>query len=494
MRSIARRGQGYGIPGIQVDGNDVLAVLAATRLALARASSGQGPTLIEAVTYRMGPHTTSDDPTRYRSRDEEEEWRAKDPLTRLRRSCGRGPLRRGVRGDGHRSGGRPGVRDARGVPRHGRPGPSSLFDHVYAGTHPLLEEERLAFEEYQAGFDGVRATCATSTARPKPCRSARRSTPGCGGPWNATPRSSCWGRTSGSSAACSASPRGCSSTSVTDRVIDTPLAESGVIGTAVGLAIRGFRPVCEIQFDGFVYPAFDQIVSQVAKLRYRNQGRVAMPLTIRIPFGGGIGAVEHHSESPEAYFAHTAGLRVVACSNPADAYRMIQQAVASDDPVVFFEPKRRYWDKGDVDVSEPPDAVPLHQARIVAEGNDVTVATYGPLVSTALDAARDAAEEGTSVEVVDLRSLSPLDFATLEASVRKTGRLVVVHEAPVFCGFGAEVAARVSERCFYHLEAPVVRVGGYDTPYPASKLESFYLPDADRILDAVDRTLEPTGP
>ena len=196
-----------------------------------------------------------------------------------------------------------------------------------------------------------------------------------------------------------------------------------------------------------------------------------MPLTIRVPFGGGIGAVEHHSESPEAYFAHTAGLRVVTCSNPADAHRMIQQAVAGDDPVVFFEPKRRYWDKGDVDVSEPLDAVPLHQARVVTEGTDVTVATYGSLVSTALDAARDAAEDGTSVEVVDLRSLSPVDFATLEASVRKTGRLVVAHEAPVFCGFGAEVAARVSERCFYHLEAPVVRVGGYDTPYPASKLE-----------------------
>jgi 2-oxoisovalerate dehydrogenase E1 component beta subunit len=280
----------------------------------------------------------------------------------------------------------------------------------------------------------------------------------------------------------------------TDRVIDTPLAESGVIGTAVGLAIRGFRPVCEVQFDGFVYPAFDQIVSQVAKLRYRNEGRVAMPLTIRIPFGGGIGAVEHHSESPEAYFAHTAGLRVVACSNPADAHRMIQQAVASDDPVVFFEPKRRYWDKGGVDVNEPPDEVPLHQARIVTEGTDVTVATYGSLVPTALDAARAAADDGTSLEVVDLRSLSPVDFVTLEESVRKTGRLVVAHEAPVFCGFGAEVAARVSERCFYHLEAPVVRVGGYDTPYPASKLEGFYLPDADRILDAVDRTLEPSGP
>jgi pyruvate dehydrogenase E1 component beta subunit len=275
------------------------------------------------------------------------------------------------------------------------------------------------------------------------------------------------------------------------RVIDTPLAESGVVGTAVGLALRGFRPVCEIQFDGFVYPAFDQIVSQVAKFRYRNEGRVPMPITIRIPYGGGIGAVEHHSESPEAYFAHTAGLRVVSPSNAADGHRMIQQAVASDDPVIFFEPKRRYWDKGEVDESAPLSQIPLHRARVVAEGSDATVAAYGPLVATALEAARLAAGEGTSLEVVDLRSLSPVDFETLESSVRKTGRLVVAHEAPVFCGLGAEIAARVSERCFYHLEAPVRRVGGFGTPYPPSRLERHYLPDADRILHEVDRCLEP---
>jgi pyruvate dehydrogenase E1 component beta subunit len=273
------------------------------------------------------------------------------------------------------------------------------------------------------------------------------------------------------------------------RVIDTPLAESGVVGTAVGLAMRGFRPVCEIQFDGFVYPAFDQIVSQVAKLRFRTEGRVAMPVTIRVPYGGGIGAVEHHSESPEAYFAHTAGLRVVTPSNAADGHRMIQQAIASDDPVVFFEPKRRYWDKGEVDDAASLAEVPLHRAEVVAEGSDVTVVAYGPLVATALDAARIGAEEGTSVEVIDLRSLSPVDFGTVEASVRKTGRLVVAHEAPVFCGLGAEIAARVSERCFYHLESPVRRVGGFATPYPPSRMEGHFLPDADRILHEVDRCL-----
>jgi 2-oxoisovalerate dehydrogenase E1 component beta subunit len=275
------------------------------------------------------------------------------------------------------------------------------------------------------------------------------------------------------------------------RVIDTPLAESGVIGTAIGLAIRGYRPVCEIQFDGFVYPAFDQIVSQLAKLRYRNEGRVGMPLTIRIPFGGGVGAVEHHSESPEAYFAHTAGLRVVTPSNSADGYRMIQQAIASDDPVVFFEPKRRYWEKGEVDDTAPLSDVPLHRAVVANEGSDVTVAAYGPMVATALQAARIGEQEGTSIEVVDLRSLSPLDFETLETSVRKTGRLVVAHEASVFGGLGAEIAARVSERCFYHLESPVRRVGGFATPYPPSRMEGHFLPDADRVLHAVDRCLQP---
>jgi pyruvate dehydrogenase E1 component beta subunit len=272
-----------------------------------------------------------------------------------------------------------------------------------------------------------------------------------------------------------------------DRVIDTPLAESGIIGTAVGLALRGYRPVCEIQFDGFVYPAYDQIVSQVAKMRFRSQGRLPMPIVIRIPFGGGIGAVEHHSESPEAQFAHTAGLKVVACSNPFDAYWMIQQAVASDDPIVFFEPKRRYWEKAEVDEDGSPD--PLFSSRIVRAGTDVTVLAYGPMVKTAQEAAVAAAAEGRSLEVVDLRTLSPLDMDPVLESVRRTGRVVVVHEATVNLGIGAEVAARVSEECFYALEAPVLRVGAFDTPYPPSRIEEEYLPDLDRVLDAVDRAL-----
>lgn len=277
-----------------------------------------------------------------------------------------------------------------------------------------------------------------------------------------------------------------------DRVMDMPLAESGIIGMAVGLAFRGFRPVCEIQFDGFIYPAFDQIVAQVAKLHYRTGGAVRMPLTIRVPYGGGIGAVEHHSESPEAYFAHTAGLRVVTCSTPQDAHTMLRQAIACDDPVVFFEPKRRYWTKGEVDetvLDEPGRAEPMDRARVVVEGTDVTVVAYGPLVATAIDAAVAASDEGVSIEVVDLRSLAPLDLDTIEASVRRTGRLVITHEAQQSGGLGAEIAASITDRCFLHLEAAPARVTGFDTPYPSARAEEHFLPDLDRILDAVDRVL-----
>ena len=271
------------------------------------------------------------------------------------------------------------------------------------------------------------------------------------------------------------------------RVFDTPLAESGIVGTAIGLAIRGYRPVCEIQFDGFVYPAYDQIVSQLAKMHARSKGSVAMPVVVRIPYGGGIGAVEHHSESPEAYFVHTAGLKVVSPSNPTDAYFMIQQAIASNDPVVFFEPKRRYWEKGEVDTDAEPE--PLWRSRITRAGDDLTLLAYGPMVKTCLDAAAAAEEEGRSLEVVDLRTLSPLDFDTIRESVRRTRRAVVVHEAPRTLGLGSEIAARLSEELYFEMEAPVLRVTGFDIPYPPSRVEEEYLPDLDRVLHAVDRSL-----
>ncbi|WP_395640914.1 alpha-ketoacid dehydrogenase subunit beta [Pseudolysinimonas sp.] len=271
------------------------------------------------------------------------------------------------------------------------------------------------------------------------------------------------------------------------RVVDTPLAESAILGTAIGLAFRGYRPVCEIQFDGFVYPAFDQIVSQLARMHSRTRGAVTLPLTIRIPVGGGIGSAEHHSDSPEALFAHTPGLRVVTAATPQDSHTMLRQAIACDDPVIFFEPKRRYHVKGEVD--EDAVDLPMGAARVARSGDQVTLVTFGALVPTALDAATAAAEEGISIEVIDLRSLSPIDYDTVAASVRRTGRLVVVHEAPLSGGLGAEIAATITERCFTFLEAAPVRVTGHDIVYPPARLEKHHVPDLDRILHGVDQVL-----
>ncbi|MGO4783551.1 alpha-ketoacid dehydrogenase subunit beta [Cryobacterium sp. W22_MBD10_FK3] len=271
------------------------------------------------------------------------------------------------------------------------------------------------------------------------------------------------------------------------RVLDTPLAESGIIGTAIGLAMRGYRPVCEIQFDGFVFPGFDQITSQLARMRNRHEGGVTMPVVVRIPYGGHIGSIEHHQESPEAYFAHTPGLRVVSPSNPHDAYWMMQEAIASNDPVIFFEPKSRYWPKGLVDFTAA--GTPLHASKVVRTGTSVTVVGHGAMVSVLLQAAELAAAEGISLEVIDLRSISPIDYGPVLESVHKTGHLVVAQEAAGFVSVGSEIAATVTERAFYSLEAPVLRVSGFDTPFPPAAVETHFLPSPDRVLEAVDRSL-----
>jgi 2-oxoisovalerate dehydrogenase E1 component beta subunit len=269
------------------------------------------------------------------------------------------------------------------------------------------------------------------------------------------------------------------------RVFDTPLAESGIVGTAIGMAMNGLVPVVEMQFDAFAYPAFEQVTSHLAKLRNRTRGRLALPVVIRIPFGGGIGGVEHHSDSSEAYYAHTPGLRVVTPGTPADAYRLLRQAISCPDPVIFLEPKRRYWSKETAVLT--PEGPPMDRAVVRRPGRDVTLVAYGGMVATALEAAEAAAEEDRDVEVIDLRSLSPFDDQTLTDSVRRTGRAVIVHEAAGFAGYGAEVAARLTEQCFYNLEAPVLRVTGFDVPYPPPHLEQFHLPGTDRILDAIAR-------
>ncbi len=269
------------------------------------------------------------------------------------------------------------------------------------------------------------------------------------------------------------------------RVFDTPLAESGIVGTAIGMAMNGLVPVVEMQFDAFAYPAFEQITSHLAKMRNRTRGKISLPVVIRVPYGGGIGGVEHHCDSSEVYYTHTPGLRVVTPGTPQDAYRLLRQSIGSPDPVVFLEPKRRYWarEAAVLDTAGPG----LHEAVIRRPGRDVTLISYGGLVATAMEAASAAIEEGWDVEVVDLRSLSPFDDATVAASVRRTGRAVVIHEASGFCGYGAEVAARLTEQCFHHLEAPILRVTGYDLPYPPPKLEGHHLPTVDRILQAIDR-------
>lgn len=269
-----------------------------------------------------------------------------------------------------------------------------------------------------------------------------------------------------------------------DRVWDSPLAESGIVGTAIGMAMAGMRPVVEMQFDAYAYPAFEQIVSHVAKMRNRTKGQVSLPLTIRIPYAGDIGGVEHHSDSSEAYWCSTPGLTVLTPSNPADAYSLLRESIASDDPVIFMEPKSRYWMKDEL--SLPVQTAPMDRAQVVRVGSDVTLLAYGPTVRTALAAADDGAEHGLSIEVIDLRSLSPFDDETVSASVRKTSRAAIIHEAAQFGGYGAEVAARVTEANFTHLSAPILRITGFDVPYPSPKLEEYFLPTAERILDALE--------
>lgn len=274
------------------------------------------------------------------------------------------------------------------------------------------------------------------------------------------------------------------------RVFDTPLAESGIMGMAVGLAMAGWRPVPEIQFDGFSYPAIDQIVNQVARMHYRSRGALPMPITLRLPSFGGIRAPEHHTESLEALFAHVPGLKVASPSSPAEGYHLLRQSVADPDPVVFLEPKSRYWHRESFDPLEPVSMPPVGTNHIVRTGKHATLIAWGAMVNRCVQAAELAAEDGVELEVIDLRWLKPIDAHGLAASVARTRRAVVVHEAPLTAGLGAEVSTLVTERCFAELRAPVQRVTGYDVPYPSGALEDEYLPSIDRILTAVQRTLE----
>jgi len=276
-----------------------------------------------------------------------------------------------------------------------------------------------------------------------------------------------------------------------DRVFDTPLAESGILGLAAGLAMAGFHPLPEVQFDGFAYPAINQIVCQIARLNYRSRGSLPMPVTLRVPSFGGIRAPEHHGESLEALFAHVPGLKVVSPSTPHEAYHLLKYAAARPDPVIFMEPKSRYWQKGAVDLhAADADGSAPTGAKVMREGRHLTLVAWGAMVSRCLQVADLAAEDGIDVEVLDLRWLKPIDAAALVTSVQKTRRAVVVHEAPLTSGLGAEVAQLITHGCFDTLKAPVERVTGFDVPYPSGDLEDEYIPSIDRILFGIQRVLE----
>ena len=466
--------------------------------------------MIEALTYRIGAHTSSDDPTKYREDAELQYWLARDPIDRYQKW-----LRSRGESDAYFEDVRVEAEDfAADIRRRTLqlqvPSSDKIFDFVYSEPHPVTAEQKRWLGEYEESFASTEAQCRRRLHH-RGCRVSETETlagtratdtvePGIvelplAKALNAGLRKALadnakvllMGEDIGPLGGVFRVTEGLQAQFGNRRVIDTPLAESGIIGTAIGLAMRGYRPVCEIQFDGFIFPGFDQITTQLAKMTNRHEGSISMPVVIRVPYGGHIGAVEHHQESPEAYFAHTPGLRLVSPSTPNDAYWMIQEAIASNDPVMFFEPKSRYWPKGPVDLAGP--ALPLHASRVVRTGTDVTLVGHGAMVTVLLQAAALAADEGTSVEVVDLRSLSPIDYAPILGSVRKTGRLVVASEAPGFVSIPSEIAATVAEKAFYSLQSPVLRVSAFDAPFPPAKLEDVYLPGVDRVLEAVDRSL-----
>ena len=470
--SIAMKAEGYGMPGVLVDGNDVAAVFEVVSAAVTRARSGEGPTLIEAVTYRLGPHTTADDPSRYRDEDEAVEWREKDPLERVRllleRAGGWTPAWQAELETRASDVIEEAVAMAEALPQ---PTAEEMLLRMYeqptssyrvsAGGDRLMSELTLA-----QSLNGALATALESDERVVLLGEDIGRT---GGVFRITD--------------------GLRDKYGEDRVFDTPVAESGIVGAAFGMAIAGMRPVAELQFLGFSYPAYDQIINHVARIRNRSNHRFTAPLVIRVPFGGGIGAAEHHSESTEAIYAHIPGLKVVVPSTPSDARGLLLAAIEDPDPVLFLEPIRLYRAVKE-EVPELYYTTEIGPLRVEREGEDITVVSWGAMMKEARAAAARLEESGVSVEVLDLRTLSPIDADGIARSATKTGRVVVVHEAPRTAGMGAEVAAIVQERALYSLTAPVRRVTGWDTVFPLKRSEGHYLPTVDRIVRVAQETLE----
>lgn len=492
--TIAQKAEAYGFEGLRVDGMDAIAVYLATKLAVRRARAGKGPTLIEAMTYRYGPHATADDPSLYRSDDEVEEWKQKDAIERLRRfleSRGEWDERVGEKIEME-------VTDAvdaavtsleaQPVPgrddavRHG-------FSRIPAHVVEQLHEMQRSHGEMPTEFaDGEIWTLDEDSIPPGPTRAmtmAEAINSALDEAMAANDEVVVLGEDVGRAGGVFRVTEHLQEKYGEDRVIDTPLNESGIVGTAVGMALAGARPVAEIQFDGFVYPAFDQIVSHLGRFRFRTRGLSSVPVIVRFPNGAGIGAHEHHCDSPEAYFVHAPGLVVVCPSTPTDAKGLLAAALEGDDPVIFLEPKVLYR-AGREDVPTDHYTLPIGKARVRREGSELTLVTYGGMVPVALEAAE---RSGRSVEVIDLRTLFPWDRETVLNSVRKTGRLLLVQEPQGSAGVAAEVAAVVSEKAMYDLEAPIVRVTGFDVPWPQFAIEEHALIDADRVAAGIDEAL-----
>jgi 2-oxoisovalerate dehydrogenase E1 component len=492
--TIAQKAQAYGFEGLRIDGMDPIAVYLATRVAIRRAREGLGPTLIEAMTYRYGPHATADDPTLYRTRDEEASWRAKDPIERLRRFLEN-------RGEwDERAGEKVAIEvsdmvnaaitaiESEPLPgrddtiRHGFTRiPEHVIDQLHAmqSSHDEPQTEFGEDEIWRIGNDSAPDGPTKSWNMAEAINATLSQA------MTADDNIVILGEDVGVSGGVFRITEGLLAKFGDDRVIDSPLNESGIVGTAIGMALAGARPIAEIQFDGFVYPAFDQIVSHLGRFRFRTRSNVSMPVVVRWPNGAGIGAHEHHCDSPEAYFVHAPGLVVVCPSTPFDAKGLLAAAIESDDPVIFLEPKVLYR-AGREEVPVEHYTLPIGRARIRRPGTDLTLVTYGGMVPASLEA---AAVSDASVEVIDLRTLFPWDRETVLESVARTGRLLLVQEPQGSAGIAAEVAAVVAENALYDLQAPIVRVTGYDVPWPQFAIEKHTIIDHQRVLAGIEKAL-----
>ena len=492
--TIAQKAEAYGFEGIRVDGMDAVAMYLATQEAVARARDGEGPTLIEAMTYRYGPHATADDPTLYRSREEEESWRHRDPIERLRRfleerdEWDAAVEEKVTMETSDLVAAAITEIEAQPLPerddaiRHGFYRiPAHVVDqlHDMQRSHGESSTQIDPDEIWSIGQDALPEGQARSMTMAEAINAALHES------MERDPAVIVLGEDVGLTGGVFRVTEGLQQSFGEDRVIDTPLNESGIVGSAVGMALAGARPVAEIQFDGFVYPAFDQIVSHLGRYRFRTRGNSEVPVVVRFPNGAGIGAHEHHCDSPEAYFVHAPGLVVVCPSTPTDAKGLLASALIGHDPVIFLEPKVLYR-AGREDVPVEHYTLPIGRARVRREGADLTLVTYGGMVPVALEA---ASRVESSVEVIDLRTLFPWDRETVLDSVKKTGRLLLVQEPQGSAGVAADVAAVVAERALYDLQGPIVRVTGFDVPWPQFAIETHALIDADRVVSGINEAM-----